>query len=206
MFNPPSFFLGASIAATYIFTALTCTGPKINFESCALNVEFQHFIPSRFNKISLLCRVQIWWKEFQLFFSNFDDLFPKKKEYLYRFFFIHFNFSQFGKKKLHPTQKFAVVWVSNYLTRHPPMHHPLESCHDSAVDESQLMGNYRASCSLIMQLVPRNHMAPTVPKSLIVLFFTFKFYLNKLLFFNLKKNHLSRYINLKKNLKFKIKK
>jgi hypothetical protein len=75
---------------------------------------------------------------------------------------------------MHPTKKFAVVWVSNYLTRHPPMHRPLETCHDSAVDESQLMGNYRASCSLIMQLVPHNHMAPTVPKSLIVLFFTFK--------------------------------
>jgi len=36
-------------------------------------------------------------------------------------------------------------------------------------------------------VVPRNHMAPTVSKSVIVLFFTFKFYLNKLLFFNLKK-------------------
>jgi len=48
--SPPLFFfLGASTAATYIFTALTCTAPKINFESCALNVEFQHFIP-RFNK------------------------------------------------------------------------------------------------------------------------------------------------------------
>jgi hypothetical protein len=39
---------------------------------------------------------------------------------------------------------------------------PLETCHDSAMDESQLMGNSHS-----------NHMAPSVPKSVIVLFFTF---------------------------------
>jgi hypothetical protein len=38
-----------------------------------------------------------------------------------------------------------------------------------------------------MQLVTPNPMAPTVPKSVIALFFTFKIYLNKLLFLNLKK-------------------
>ncbi len=42
-----SFFLSASTAATYIFTA-----PR-TLEPCALNAEFQHFIP-RFNKTSLL--------------------------------------------------------------------------------------------------------------------------------------------------------
>jgi hypothetical protein len=39
--------------AVYIFTALTCTTTIITLEPCALNAEFQHFIP-RFYKISLL--------------------------------------------------------------------------------------------------------------------------------------------------------
>jgi hypothetical protein len=48
-----SFFLSASTAATYIFTATTtCTTTIIMLEPCALNAEFQHFIP-RFNKISI---------------------------------------------------------------------------------------------------------------------------------------------------------
>jgi hypothetical protein len=46
--------MSACTAATYIFTAPTCT-TIITLEPCALNAEFQHFIP-RFNKISLLCR------------------------------------------------------------------------------------------------------------------------------------------------------
>jgi hypothetical protein len=41
-------------AATYIFTAATCTTTIITFKPCALNAEFQHFKP-RFNKIFLLC-------------------------------------------------------------------------------------------------------------------------------------------------------
>jgi hypothetical protein len=45
----PSFFLNAYIAATYIFNALTCTTITITLEPCALDAEFQHFIP-RFNK------------------------------------------------------------------------------------------------------------------------------------------------------------
>ncbi len=49
-----SFFLSASTAATYIFTAPTCTIIIIVLEPCALNAETQHFIP-RFNRISLLC-------------------------------------------------------------------------------------------------------------------------------------------------------
>ncbi len=49
-----SFFLSASTAATYIFTAPTSTGTIVTLEPGALNAEFQHFIP-RFNKISLLC-------------------------------------------------------------------------------------------------------------------------------------------------------
>jgi hypothetical protein len=48
-----SFFLSSFTAATYIFTAPTCTATIILLEPCALNVEFQHFI-LRFNKISLL--------------------------------------------------------------------------------------------------------------------------------------------------------
>ncbi len=36
-------------AATYIFTAPTCTTTIITLEPCALNAEFQHFI-LRFNK------------------------------------------------------------------------------------------------------------------------------------------------------------
>ncbi len=49
------FFLSASTAATNSFTAPTCTTTIITYlEPCALNAEFQHFIP-RFNKISLLC-------------------------------------------------------------------------------------------------------------------------------------------------------
>jgi hypothetical protein len=50
-----SFFLSASTAATYIFTALSCTTTIIPLEPCALNAEFQHFIP-RFHKFSLVCR------------------------------------------------------------------------------------------------------------------------------------------------------
>jgi hypothetical protein len=48
------FFVSAStLAAAYIFTAPTCKATMIGVEPCALNAEFQHFIP-RFNKISLL--------------------------------------------------------------------------------------------------------------------------------------------------------
>jgi hypothetical protein len=42
-------FLSASIATTYIFTALNCTITIISLDSCALNAEFHHFI-LRFNK------------------------------------------------------------------------------------------------------------------------------------------------------------
>jgi hypothetical protein len=52
--SPLSFFLSASTAATYIFTARTCTTTIISLEPCALNAKFQHFI-LRFNKMSLLC-------------------------------------------------------------------------------------------------------------------------------------------------------
>jgi hypothetical protein len=38
------FFLSASTAATYIFTAPTCTTTIITLKLCALNAEFQHFI------------------------------------------------------------------------------------------------------------------------------------------------------------------
>jgi hypothetical protein len=39
------FFLSASTAATYIFTAPTCTTTIIGLEPCALmNAEYQHFI------------------------------------------------------------------------------------------------------------------------------------------------------------------
>jgi hypothetical protein len=48
-----SFFLSASTAVTYIFTAPNCTTTIISFELCALNVEFQHFM-LRFYKMSLL--------------------------------------------------------------------------------------------------------------------------------------------------------
>ncbi len=41
--------MSTSIAVTYIFTAPTCTTTIITLEPCALNAEFQHFIP-RFNK------------------------------------------------------------------------------------------------------------------------------------------------------------
>jgi hypothetical protein len=39
--------------AAYIFTAPTCKATIINLEPCALNADFQHFIP-RFNQIFLL--------------------------------------------------------------------------------------------------------------------------------------------------------
>jgi len=52
-----SFFL--CTAATYIFTAPSCTTTIITLERCALKAEFQHFTP-RFDKISLLCRYH--WK------------------------------------------------------------------------------------------------------------------------------------------------
>ncbi len=66
---PISFFLSASTAVTYIFTAPTCTTTIVTSNFCALNAEFQHFIP-RFNKTSLLCgshskRGDTGWKEAQ---------------------------------------------------------------------------------------------------------------------------------------------
>jgi len=50
--------VSASTAATYIFTAPTCTTTTITLEACALNAEFQHFI-LRFNKISLLLLIPL---------------------------------------------------------------------------------------------------------------------------------------------------
>jgi hypothetical protein len=47
--SPLSSFVSASTAATYIFTAPTCTITIINVEPCALDAEFQYFI-LRFNK------------------------------------------------------------------------------------------------------------------------------------------------------------
>jgi hypothetical protein len=48
-----SFFLSASAAATYIFTALTCTTTTIiSLEPCALDAEFQHFV--------LRCNISYW--------------------------------------------------------------------------------------------------------------------------------------------------
>jgi hypothetical protein len=49
-----SFFLSASTAAAYIFTAPNCITTLISLGPCALNAEFQHFI-LRFSKMSLLC-------------------------------------------------------------------------------------------------------------------------------------------------------
>ncbi len=48
-----SFFLIASTAATYIFTAPNCTTTVIGLEPCALNAEYQHFV-LRFIKMSFL--------------------------------------------------------------------------------------------------------------------------------------------------------
>jgi len=54
-----SLFLGASTVATYIFTAVViCTTIIIALEPCALNAEFQHFIP-RFNKNFLTLRIPL---------------------------------------------------------------------------------------------------------------------------------------------------
>ncbi len=50
------FFLSAYAAATYIFPAPTCTTIIITVEPCALNAEFQHFIP-RFNKNFLTLQI-----------------------------------------------------------------------------------------------------------------------------------------------------
>ncbi len=63
-----SFFFGASTVAAHIFTAPTCKDTIIRLEPCALNADFQRFIP-RFNKISLLYRHPwkkgLGWKEAQ---------------------------------------------------------------------------------------------------------------------------------------------
>jgi hypothetical protein len=47
------FSLGPPLMLQYIFTASTCKATIISLQPCALNADFQHFIP-RFNKISLL--------------------------------------------------------------------------------------------------------------------------------------------------------
>jgi hypothetical protein len=51
------FFLSASTAAAYIFSALNCTTTIISLGPRPLSAEFQHFI-LRFNKMSLLCGYQ----------------------------------------------------------------------------------------------------------------------------------------------------
>jgi hypothetical protein len=45
-------------AATYIFTAPTCTTTIVTLEPCALNAEFQHFL-LRFNKNFLTLRISL---------------------------------------------------------------------------------------------------------------------------------------------------
>ncbi len=47
-----SFFLSASTAATYIFTAPNCTSTIISLEPCTLNAEYQSFI--------LSCGISYW--------------------------------------------------------------------------------------------------------------------------------------------------
>jgi hypothetical protein len=47
-----SFFPSSSTAATYIFTALSCTSTIISLEPYALNAEFQHFV--------LSCSISYW--------------------------------------------------------------------------------------------------------------------------------------------------
>jgi len=71
-----SFFLSASIAATYIFTARTCTRAIITLEPCALNVEFQPFHTEILMNFRILCGYR-WkwgrgWKEAQTQ-GNFRD-------------------------------------------------------------------------------------------------------------------------------------
>jgi len=53
-----SFFFGAPTLAAYIFAALTCKATIISLQSCALNADFQHFVP-RSNKKFLLER-RVW--------------------------------------------------------------------------------------------------------------------------------------------------
>ncbi len=52
------FFLRASTAATYIFTAPNCTITIMSLKPCALNAKFQHFI-LRFNKMSFILRIPL---------------------------------------------------------------------------------------------------------------------------------------------------
>ncbi len=63
-FWPPlSFSLNFSTIATYIFKILTCTYSIIILEPCALNVEFQHFMPN-FHYFADPTKRGVWsWKE-----------------------------------------------------------------------------------------------------------------------------------------------
>jgi hypothetical protein len=45
-------------AATYIFTAPTCTTTITSLEPCALSAEFQHFMP-RINKNFIILRIPL---------------------------------------------------------------------------------------------------------------------------------------------------
>jgi hypothetical protein len=62
-------------AATYIFTAPTCTTTIVTLEPCALNAEFQHFL-LRFNKNFLTLRISL--KE-----GTKGETRPKDREWLY---------------------------------------------------------------------------------------------------------------------------
>jgi hypothetical protein len=63
-----SSFFSASTVPAYIFTALTSKATIISLEPCALNADFQHFIP-RSNKIFLTLwytwKKGLEWKEAQ---------------------------------------------------------------------------------------------------------------------------------------------
>jgi len=81
-----SFFLSASTAATYIFTALNCTTTVTSRKPRALNAKFQHFVV-RFNKMFLLCytieRGDSGWKE-----AQWKGVFPDNSPMMFFFKFL----------------------------------------------------------------------------------------------------------------------
>jgi hypothetical protein len=79
-----SLFLGASTAATYIFTAFICRTIIIVLEPCALNAEFQHFIP-RFNKNFLTLRIPLKEGVGGVTDGDFIDNIEKKDKFIQLF-------------------------------------------------------------------------------------------------------------------------
>ncbi len=86
-----SFFLNASISATYIFTAPTCTTTLITLKPCALNAEIYSYLYNYYNYFDL-CALNAETQHFVVRFNKFSLLCTYNKPPLYHTLGDHFIF------------------------------------------------------------------------------------------------------------------